>query len=67
MLTPLPFLEGARRLTSLPFLETEVLVIEADIPTREPPPDSATYGGALTPTVRIAITFTPARIVDRSL
>ncbi len=53
-----------RALASLPFGERAILVVQAEEPAWEPPPDGSPNRGSLTPAVRIALTFPITGIVD---
>jgi len=64
LLAALPPFQGARRLNPFPRLASPVLVVEADVPPREPPLDEPHQGGAPAPTVRVAVALAVVRVVD---
>ena len=51
-------------LLALPLREAAALVMQADVPAGEPPPDGSPHGGALAPAVGIAAARAVARIVE---
>ena len=64
VLLPLPLRGGAVGLIALPLLERRMLVVEPEIPPREPPPHRAPECAALAPAVWVASADPAARVVE---
>jgi hypothetical protein len=62
--TPLPIFERTLGLTPLPLFKSAVLVMQSELPARQPPLDGPAKRGALAPAVRVARALSVTRIVD---